>query len=835
MSKVENIILQYKSVKCVFLYLNSCILQSKHTKNYMKKIVILASAFFLGLNLSNAQHCGNTPTTVYSWSLGETSDKGFTYLDPNGNAGGTISFYGGIHLNNVVDARECRVVKTLPTPLDDNNWKIEVTAKLESGNNPAHVLLGLADDSQNVLANALNCPDQNSNDHCGYYEDVKHNAIYVMFYNPSSSGMYYDDITSNGTAVSIYYKVDNGSGNYPQVAAINPIFIDNSLIGKNLTYKLERLTLTNARISVYDQSTLIGSRCFVIPSNLTGLKTLQAGAQTSGANNRTLTAVFNDYKIFNSCNPSTILSPNVSDVTVNEGESATLTANSSEIDITYLWFSSINSNVIVSTSKTLTIQNLKSDTTLYVSVKNSCGEISPKSVAKITVLHPQCNSTLAVNYTWTQGESTDKGFSYLDPNGNAGGTISFDGGIKLNNVVDARECRVVKTLPTPLDDNNWKIEVTAKLESGNNPAHVLIGLANDSQNVLANALNCPDQSSNNHCGYYEDVKHNALYVMFYNPYSSGMYYDDITTNGTAISIYYKVDNGSGNYPQVAAISPIFINKSLIGKNLTYRLERLSATNAKISVYDKSTLIGSSCFDIPSNLTGLKTLQAGAQTSGANNRTLTALFNDYKIYNTCKQMIVNCTPKIGDYIYNSKEIDTKVIIKDSLNNYGNGRDFTSGCNTGLADSNVVDVYYSFTATNQNMSLILTVANNSIQSSIELIDTNKLETITNYCFDNIGLNDLERFYNFNNLSLGQKCKFRLELGINKNNKLSRVSANDNVYSLELREGKVTSIEDELISAPKTIAKIYNLLGIEVDSNYQGFVIIKYTDGTTLKTIQ
>jgi Leucine-rich repeat (LRR) protein len=47
--------------------------------------------------------------------------------------------------------------------------------------------------------------------------------------------------------------------------------------------------------------------------------------------------------------------------------------------------------------------------------------------------------------------------------------------------------------------------------------------------------------------------------------------------------------------------------------------------------------------------------------------------------------------------------------------------------------------------------------------------------------------------------------------------------------------TGLNDETISQPKTIQAIYNLQGQQVNTNTQGLVIIRFTDGTSEKVMQ
>lgn len=64
--------------------------------------------------------------------------------------------------------------------------------------------------------------------------------------------------------------------------------------------------------------------------------------------------------------------------------------------------------------------------------------------------------------------------------------------------------------------------------------------------------------------------------------------------------------------------------------------------------------------------------------------------------------------------------------------------------------------------------------------------------------------------------------------KNNWIKDASAS---YS----ETCTVGVEDDIINAPKTLAKIYNLQGQEVHRHYSGLVIYQYTDGSTEKVIQ
>ena len=591
---------------------------------------LLSLGLLLATCVAYAQNCSTTPTFDYSWVAGDTAKQGFVYTDQNGSAGGTISFDGGINFNNILGARECRVVKTLPNKLDDNKWKIETTFNLISGTNPGHLLLGLANDNQNIASNASGCPDANGTNPCFSYSEVKHNAFYALVYNATGSS---GSILNTGTAISFFYKVNDGSGNYPQKSIGTPILIDYTLIGKDLIFKFERLSLTSAKASVYDGNQLVGSTCFTLPNNLTDLSTIQSGVQTSSSDARSLSAKIKSYKIFNACSSSNLIAPNATNVTINAGEKATLVANSNISNSVYSWFSTLSSTTVIGSNDTLITNSLNKDTTFYVSFQNTCGETSPRKKVSVFVnpIENYCQVVPSFENSWISGDTANQGFKYIDQNGAVGGSISFDGGIYLNNLIGARESRVVKTLPNKLDNNNWKIETTFNLINGDNPGHVLLGLANDEQNIVANASGCPDVNGTNPCDTYSEVKHNAFYALIYNPDGSS---GSIKDFGTALSFFYKVNDGTGNYPQKSVGTSIIIDKSLIGKDLTFKLERLSFTSAKASLYNGNTLVGSTCFALPNNLIDLSTIQAGVQTSSSDRRELTALIKNYKFFNTC---------------------------------------------------------------------------------------------------------------------------------------------------------------------------------------------------------
>ena len=95
--------------------------------------------------------------------------------------------------------------------------------------------------------------------------------------------------------------------------------------------------------------------------------------------------------------------------------------------------------------------------------------------------------------------------------------------------------------------------------------------------------------------------------------------------------------------------------------------------------------------------------------------------------------------------------------------------------------------------------------------------------------------KRIYTIPNLNIGQKYIFRLEIGGTSQLGYSRTEAVANTVNVQL-EPTLTSIDsEELLHQNKTLQSIYNLQGIEVDKNYNGLVIYRYTDGTIQKVLQ
>ena len=193
----------------------------------------------------------------------------------------------------------------------------------------------------------------------------------------------------------------------------------------------------------------------------------------------------------------------------------------------------------------------------------------------------------------------------------------------------------------------------------------------------------------------------------------------------------------------------------------------------------------------------------------------------------------CAATKGDLAYNPKAINFDLILMDNVTNYQKGRSDNNTCITEMDNNNVIDAYYEFVSTSENISFDVNVANADWLTSVALIDSDYDLSYNKSCLSNIGLGNNLRTIEFNNLVIGHKYLLRLEIG-STSQIGARVGSNSNAFSVILK--KVTGIESDQISKnDKTISNIYNLQGQMVDGNYKGLVIYKYTDGSAQKTIQ
>lgn len=187
---------------------------------------------------------------------------------------------------------------------------------------------------------------------------------------------------------------------------------------------------------------------------------------------------------------------------------------------------------------------------------------------------------------------------------------------------------------------------------------------------------------------------------------------------------------------------------------------------------------------------------------------------------------------SDYTSNPKILTTNTLAIDSTINYSIGRNTASTCTTTAKDTNTIDAFYTFIAESNSASVELTLGNVAWLSAIELIDTLSYTSVANSCQNS--LTGSLRTYNFTDLNIGQKYMIRLELGDVNPLGFARMSTVNNTFSVKIIN-TITGLEAENTKANKTISNIYNLQGLEVNKDYSGMVIYKYTDGSTKKVIQ
>jgi hypothetical protein len=344
----------------------------------MKKIILSLFCLYIASNFANAQVCN--PTTTFNGTATNT----FTISDPNGNVGGTMSVSNGVSFQNgsgttgVVGDRECRAYKSIPT-LNNSIFTAECTVSLTAGNNPSHAAMAFSAGTLDFAYTASSCPDQTTQNPCSYASSNQ-SSIVVYLYNPSAPSI--SDIITNGTAIVVYTKV--GNADHAMASGIIPI--PSSAIG-NFKIRFERINLTQGRLSYVNVSTnaVIASTCVTIPSTIINLNTLQTGVQTSSSNQRTLTGNVNNYNIYNGCNVTTLSSPTTNPVSIQCGNTTTLTASTITTSPTFSWYNVASGGTAIGTGASITTPLLYANQTYYVSYTDACGQVSPRTSVLVTV------------------------------------------------------------------------------------------------------------------------------------------------------------------------------------------------------------------------------------------------------------------------------------------------------------------------------------------------------------------------------------------------------------------------------------------------------------------
>ncbi len=193
---------------------------------------------------------------------------------------------------------------------------------------------------------------------------------------------------------------------------------------------------------------------------------------------------------------------------------------------------------------------------------------------------------------------------------------------------------------------------------------------------------------------------------------------------------------------------------------------------------------------------------------------------------------NCIDKIGDYSIKPIKLNSNTIYLDTTTNFTKESNSNVICNTAKPFYNTIDIFYTFIAPEVNPNFTLSLSDPNWEAKIALIDTVNFNILPNNTCKTVNGGGQ---FSFSNLTIGQKYMFRLEIGGTSPLGHARTDVSANTFSVQLNP-TVTSIDSEaLLNQNKTLQSIYNLQGIEVDKNYNGLVIYRYTDGTIQKVLQ
>ena len=195
---------------------------------------------------------------------------------------------------------------------------------------------------------------------------------------------------------------------------------------------------------------------------------------------------------------------------------------------------------------------------------------------------------------------------------------------------------------------------------------------------------------------------------------------------------------------------------------------------------------------------------------------------------------NCNNQISDFAQYPQELSSTSIISSNVSDFARGRNSLSDCNTGLADTNVIDSYYSFITDADSVTFNLTLGDETWQTSMELVDTLNYSSIVNTCLFDIDNSKLQRKYTFKNLTIGQKYEMRLEIGSTSPIGHVRMNKLNNSFTIQMNS-TINGIENIEQTHTKEIVTRYNLQGQVVTSSYNGLVIVRYKDGTIEKIVQ
>jgi Secretion system C-terminal sorting domain len=192
------------------------------------------------------------------------------------------------------------------------------------------------------------------------------------------------------------------------------------------------------------------------------------------------------------------------------------------------------------------------------------------------------------------------------------------GQVNFAGAADGGAPRYVYTTFTPsLSNTSWYCDFEFTPVSGNGPAHTLIAFTTSSPFV-------PSASGDYTTSPFKYSNMNCIEVALLGPAGN--------TNVSSWGVYARAKQFNPSFaygyplsfvPSYSQSSTITLPASSANVKRYMRIQRLDATRCKLSMYSdaaRTALIGSSCFTIPSGITGLNAVQVGNQPEGSSTRT-----------------------------------------------------------------------------------------------------------------------------------------------------------------------------------------------------------------------
>jgi len=235
-------------------------------------------------------------------------------------------------------------------------------------------------------------------------------------------------------------------------------------------------------------------------------------------------------------------------------------------------------------------------------------------------------------------------------------SIRIENGVcKFDHSLNGREYRVYRDLNTVLD-NSWKAEVEfsySEIGDGKHVSHVILGLTAGYDNNPVN----DSKNKNNFLCYYSDM--DAIMVWFWYPTNTYYlnlgepapeYQNPAGVRKPGIVPWLKDGNGiNGVIPNYNLWTPK-VKLIPIDANIKYyiTIERLNSNQGRISVFTdpaktNHAVNSPQCFDIPSEIQGLNTVQHAVTPYGADAKELTGELDNLCITDINELVLSNCQP------------------------------------------------------------------------------------------------------------------------------------------------------------------------------------------------